>query len=131
MKKKFAFLVALMMSFNIEAKSVKNKKRNPSYENNQAVQVQVVDPHAPVSEFKGEGYEVHGYNEGPTSSQISIGLRDQLLLSSGAYPYVRDWDHLEKDFLILRLQNHPIEKVLQQYPKIPPQVLFKLKKSLP
>lgn len=98
---------------------------------NQAVptKIQVIGlhPEGPIEEMKTPGVEVGKLSDLPQPKLLEPFQRDKLFEDVGLVENTSNWDHLERDLLVVNVQTLSKKELQKKYPKIPIKKLFKLK----
>ena len=81
-----------------------------------------------AEEMRRQGYKVDGFKK--DSKILNAKERDQLMIKSGIYPYVKKWDHFDRDLMTIRCQHQSLAKIYSWYAKIPRENLNKFRALL-
>lgn len=93
------------------------------------IHVQQLDPTLPMENFKGKNVKVHNVQELDKNSLNlpSRAEREKLFKASDLTTQVASWDEMDRDLLVVRARDYPIDRLVSSYPKIPKVKLEKLK----
>lgn len=115
------------------------KKADPKNNDEFKIQVDASSPDYPIEQLKESRYQnvkkqklTQNYSE--KSYILPPDKSDKIFLQLGLTEYLKSWDQLSKDLLIIRSQTMPEERFFKTYKSLPTDKLKQLKdiiKNLP